>query len=83
MEEGIYSFINFTVFTVQKYVYSFKNIICVQFDSLRIALHYLQAKKEVYFIISLWHFQGLCLNGLYHGGISKLYGILTGGELDY
>lgn len=57
MEKGIYSFINFTVFTVQKYVYSFKNIICVQFDSLRIALHYLQAKKEVYFIISLWHFK--------------------------
>ena len=83
MEEGIYSFINFTVFTVQKYVYSFKNIICVQFDSLRIALHYLQAKKEVYFIISLWHFQGLCLNSSYHGGISKLYGVLTGGELDY
>ena len=83
MEEGIYSFINFTVFTVQKYVYSFKNIICVQFDSLRLALHYLQAKKEGYFIISLWHFQGPCLNGLYRGGISKLYGVLTGRELDY
>ena len=70
------------VFTVQKYVYSFKNI-CVRFDLLRLALCYLQAKKEVYFIISLWHFQGLCLKGLYHGGISKLYGVLTGGELDY
>ena len=50
---------------------------------LRIALHYLQAKKEMYFIISLWHFQRLCLNGLFRGGISKLYGVLTGGELDY
>jgi len=57
--------------------------ICVQFDLLRLALCYLQAKKEVYFTISLWHFQGHCRKGLYHGGISKLYGVLTGRELDH
>ena len=39
-------------------------------------------KRGVFYHIPM-AFQGLCLNGLYHGGISKLYGVLTGGELDY